>query len=57
MTLEEIGHFAALVVSLRRVVNPKLGLSGDVLTDLRDREYYLLHRSVVSNNLHTDGTY
>ena len=49
---EEVGHLGALVVPLGGEVGLPLGVGGEVLADLGDREHDLLQGPVVSHNLH-----
>lgn len=49
---EEVGHLGALVVPLGGEVGLPLGVGGEVLADLGDREYDLLQGPVVPHHLH-----
>ena len=49
---EEVGHLGALVVPLGGEVGLPLGVGGEVLADLGDREHDLLQGPIVSHNLH-----
>ena len=49
---EEVGHLGALVVPLGGEVGLPLGVGGEVLADLGDREHNLFQGPVVSHNLH-----
>ena len=57
MSIKEVCDLAALVVPLSGVVDEMFGFLGEVLTDLGDREYDLLHGSVMSHNLEQDLRY
>ena len=49
---EEVGHLGALVVPLGGEVGLPLGVGGEVLADLGDREHDLLQGPVVPHNQH-----
>ena len=49
--LEEVVDLAALVIPLSGGEHPHLGLQGQVLTDVGDREHQLLHAAVMTHNL------
>lgn len=53
--LEEVVHFASLLIPLRRVEHSVLGFPSEELTDVGDREHNLLHCPVVPHNLETVG--
>ena len=48
---EEVGHLGALVVPLGGEVGLPLGVGGEVLADLGDREHDLLQGPIVPHNL------
>lgn len=50
---EEVIDLAALLVALRGVVHPQLGLVGEELTDVGHGEDYLLHGAIQPHNLDT----
>lgn len=51
---EEVVDLAALLVSLRRVVDSQLRLRGQELADVGHREHYLLHGAVLAHNLNRE---
>lgn len=51
--LEEVVHFAALLVPFSHREHPALGLPRQVFTYVGDRKDYLLHGPVVPDNLQT----
>jgi len=51
---EEVVDLAALLVSLGGIVHSQLWLWGQELTDVGDREYYLLHGAILTYNLNRE---